>query len=387
MNMSFFESFLGKNYRVYFILFLCALIIGIKLGTLIPLLSLILESQGYSNTQIGINVIAQPIATILFVRVTPVIIHKYGLSRSIIIAQFVTVILYFTFPIFDGLTSWFIIRFLIGFAGALAWNAFDTWMLSMADDTNRGKIITVYNLVFVGGFALGPVMLSYTGIEGWLPFIVIASLSFCATIPLLTLNIETPQLPKHSALPVFLSIVAAPTIFGAAILVGLEDVMFVAFFPIFLIQNNLSQELALQYVTIAIVGGLIFQPLVGYLLDKYNNNRLILNVLIVLTFISPIIMSLNLHNFYICILFLIIWGGASSSIFICALTMLGERYSASELAGATAILVMVFECGSVLGPVVGGRAMDIFGPYGFIYTISSITFIFLIIAIYRSIWR
>ena len=188
-------------------------------------------------------------------------------------------------------------------------------------------------------------------------------------------------------MPVFLSIVAAPTIFGAAILVGLEDVMSVAFFPIFLIQNNLSQELALQYVTIAIVGGLIFQPLVGYLLDKYNNNRLILNVLIVFTFISPIIMSLNLNNFYICILFLIIWGGASSSIFICALTMLGERYSASELAGATAILVMVFECGSVLGPVVGGRAMDIFGPYGFIYTISSITFIFLTIAIYRSIWR
>ena len=64
-----------------------------------------------------------------------------------------------------------------------------------------------------------------------------------------------PEPPsKHSAMPVFLSIVAAPTIFGAAILVGLEDVMFVAFFPIFLIQNNLSQELALQYVTIAIVG-------------------------------------------------------------------------------------------------------------------------------------
>ena len=386
MNMSFFESFLGKNYRVYFILFLCALIIGIKLGTLIPLLSLILESQGYSNTQIGINVIAQPIATILFVRVTPVIIHKYGLSRSIIIAQFVTVILYFTFPIFDGLTSWFIIRFLIGFAGALAWNAFDTWMLSMADDTNRGKIITVYNLVFVGGFALGPVMLSYTGIEGWLPFIVIASLSFCATIPLLTLNIETPQLPKHSAMPVFLSIVAAPTIFGAAILVGLEDVMFVSFLPIFLTQNNFSQEEALQYITIAIVGGIIFQPLVGYLIDKYNK-RLILNVLVVFTFISPILMSLNLHNSYISILFLIIWGGASSSIFICALTMLGERYSASELAGATAILVMVFECGPVIGAVVVGIVMDLVGPYGFIYTISSFTFIFLIIAIYRSIWR
>jgi MFS family permease len=384
--MSFFESFLGKNYKTYFVLFLCALIIGIKLGTLIPLLSLILESQGYSNTQIGINVIAQPIATILFVRVTPKIIHKYGLSRSIIAAQFVTVILYFAFPIFSGLTAWFVIRFLIGFAGALAWNAFDTWMLSMADDTNRGKIITIYNLVFVAGFALGPVMLSYTGIEGWLPFIVIASLSFCATIPLMVLETNSPELPTHSSMPVLLTVIAAPTIFGAALLVGLEDIMFVAFFPIFLIQNNLTQELALQYVTIALVGGLMFQPFVGYLLDKYNK-RLILNVLVIITFISPIMMSINLSNFYTCILFLVLWGGASSSIFICALTMLGERYSASEIAGATAILVMVFECGSVVGPIVGGRAMDMLGPNGFIYTLSTLTFIFLIIAVYRSIGR
>jgi MFS family permease len=384
--MPFFESFLGKNYKTYFVLFLCALIIGIKLGTLIPLLSLILESQGYSNTQIGINVIAQPIATILFVRVTPLIIHKYGLSRSIIAAQFVTVILYFAFPIFSGLTAWFAIRFLIGFAGALAWNAFDTWMLSMADDTNRGKIITIYNLVFVAGFALGPVMLSYTGIEGWLPFIVIASLSFCATIPLMVLETNSPELPTHSSMPVLLTVIAAPTIFGAALLVGLEDIMFVAFFPIFLIQNNLTQELALQYVTIALVGGLMFQPFVGYLLDKYNK-RLILNVLVIITFISPIMMSINLSNFYTCILFLVLWGGASSSIFICALTMLGERYSASEIAGATAILVMVFECGSVVGPIVGGRAMDMLGPNGFIYTLSTLTFIFLIIAVYRSIGR
>jgi MFS family permease len=384
--MPFFESFLGKNYKTYFVLFLCALIIGIKLGTLIPLLSLILESQGYSNTQIGINVIAQPIATILFVRVTPKIIHKYGLSRSIIAAQFVTVILYFAFPIFSGLTAWFVIRFLIGFAGALAWNAFDTWMLSMADDTNRGKIITIYNLVFVAGFALGPVMLSYTGIEGWLPFIVIASLSFCATIPLMVLETNSPELPTHSSMPVLLTVIAAPTIFGAALLVGLEDIMFVAFFPIFLIQNNLTQELALQYVTIALVGGLMFQPFVGYLLDKYNK-RLILNVLVIITFISPIMMSINLSNFYTCILFLVLWGGASSSIFICALTMLGERYSASEIAGATAILVMVFECGSVVGPIVGGRAMDMLGPNGFIYTLSTLTFIFLIIAVYRSIGR
>ena len=380
------QSFLGNQYRTYLVLFLCALIIGIKLGTLIPLLSLILESRGYSNTEIGLNVVAQPLAVILFVRITPIIIHKIGLARSIVIAQIFTILLYFTFPIFESLTAWFIIRFLIGFAGALAWNAFDTWMLSMADDSNRGKIVTIYNTVFVIGFAIGPMVISLTGIEGWLPFVVIAALSFLAIIPLITIKIDDPKLPEKKSLPVFGAIIAAPTIFGAAILCGLDDVMFVSFFPIFMIKSNFSQDLALQFVTITLVGGVICQPIVGVLLDKVNK-RLLMNIAVLITFICPIIFALFINNFYIMAISCFMWGGAASGIFAISLTMLGERYSASQVAGATAILVMVFEVGSLTGPLIGGRVMDIVGPMGFIYTITSFTFIFLVISIYRTFRR
>lgn len=380
------QSFLGNQYRTYLVLFLCALIIGIKLGTLIPLLSLILESRGYSNTEIGLNVVAQPLAVILFVRITPIIIHKIGLARSIVIAQIFTILLYFTFPLFESLTAWFIIRFLIGFAGALAWNAFDTWMLSMADDSNRGKIVTIYNTVFVIGFAIGPMVISLTGIEGWLPFVVIAALSFLAIIPLITIKIDDPQLPEKKSLPVFAAIVAAPTIFGAAILCGLDDVMFVSFFPIFMIKSNFSQDLALQFVTITLVGGVFCQPIVGVLLDRMNK-RLLMNTAVLITFICPIIFAFFINNFYIMAISCFMWGGAASGIFAISLTMLGERYSASQVAGATAILVMVFEVGSLTGPLIGGRVMDIVGPMGFIYTITSFTFIFLVISIYRTFRR
>lgn len=380
------QSYLGNQYKTYLVLFLCALIIGIKLGTLIPLLSLILESRGYSNTEIGLNVVAQPLAVILFVRITPIIIHKIGLARSIVIAQIFTILLYFTFPIFESLTSWFIIRFLIGFAGALAWNAFDTWMLSMANDSNRGKIVTIYNTVFVIGFAIGPMVISLTGIEGWFPFVVISALSFLAIIPLITIKIDDPKLPEKKSLPVFAAIIAAPTIFGAAILCGLDDVMFVSFFPIFMIKSNFSQDLALQYVTITLVGGVICQPIIGVLLDKMNK-RLLMNTAVLITFICPIIFALFINNFYIMAISCFMWGGAASGIFAISLTMLGERYSASQVAGATAILVMVFEVGSLIGPLIGGRVMDIVGPMGFIYTITSFTFIFLVISIYRTFRR
>ena len=385
MNLTF-QKYLGNQYKTYIVLLLCALIIGIKLGTLVPLLALILESRGFNNTIINWNFISQPLAVLLFVRITPIIIHKIGLAKSIIIAQIVTIILYFTFPIFESLTAWFLIRFTIGFAGALAWNAFDTWMLSMTNDDNRGKIISLYNAFFMIGFALGPMILSFTGTEGWFPFIVISSLSFIAILPLILLDISDPELPEKKPLPVIATIFAAPTIFGAAVICGLDDAMFAMNIPLFMMENGFTKKMGLQFITIATVGGIVTQPLIGILLDKLEK-RLLMNTAVLIVFVSPILFALNLDSFLIMIISCLIWGGAVSSLFAISLTMLGERYNASQVAGATAILVMIFESGSALGPFIAGPAMDIFGSFGLIYTICTITFLFLIISIYRTIWR
>jgi predicted MFS family arabinose efflux permease len=162
--------------------------------------------------------------------------------------------------------------------------------------------------------------------------------------------------------------------------------MFVSFFPIFMVKSSFSQDIALQFVSITLVGGVVCQPIVGVLLDRLNK-RLMMNTAVSITFICPIIFAFFLDNFYIMALSCFMWGGAATGMFAISLVMLGERYSASQVAGATAILVMVFECGSLIGPLVGGRVMDAFGPMGFIYTITSFTFIFLMISIYRTIWR
>ena len=298
----------------------------------------------------------------------------------------IAIVLYFSFLFVEGLTAWFIIRFIIGFAGALAWNAFDTWMLTLADDSNRGKVVTTYNMVFAIGFAIGPAVIGLTGLEGSVPFITIALISFIVIIPMLTLEVEAPELSDHKPIPVLLAVIAAPTIFGAAILMGLEDVMFVSFFPIYLIKSGLSYETALNYVTISLAGGVLAQPLIGYLLDKYNK-RNILNTLVVIIFVSPIIMHFSLDNFIIVIICLVAWGASGAGLFATGLTMLGEHYKTSQVASATAVFVMVFEVGSVSGPLIGGKVMDIQGPSGFILTISVLTFLFLTVSLYRTIRR
>ena len=136
-------------------------------------------------------------------------------------------------------------------------------MLTLADDSNRGKVVTTYNMVFAIGFAIGPAVIGLTGLEGSIPFITIALISFIVIIPILTLKVEAPDLSDHKPIPVLLAVIAAPTIFGAAILMGLEDVMFVSFFPIYLIKSGFGYETALNYVTISLAGGVLAQPLIG----------------------------------------------------------------------------------------------------------------------------
>ena len=97
-----------------------------------------------------------------------------------------------------------------------------------------------------------------------------------------------------------------------------------------------------------------------------------MNVAVLITFICPIIFAFFLDNYYVMAVSCFMWGGAASGIFAISLTMLGERYNASQVAGATAILVMIFECGSLIGPLIGGRVMDIIGPMGFILSLIHI---------------
>ena len=48
----------------------------------------------------------------------------------------------------------------------------------------RGRIIGIYAAALSAGFGTGPLILSFTGIEGWPPFLANAAIAALATLPL-----------------------------------------------------------------------------------------------------------------------------------------------------------------------------------------------------------
>jgi predicted MFS family arabinose efflux permease len=56
---------------------------------------------------------------------------------------------------------------------------------------------------------------------------------------------------------------------------------------------------------------------------------------------------------------LFVWGGTLYAFYSQGVALLGEQFQAGNLAGANTLFVMVYCVGGVLGPSVGGYAMDV----------------------------
>ena len=78
-----------------------------------------------------------------------------------------------------------------------------------------------------------------------------------------------------------------------------------------------------------------------------------------------------------------VWGGAATGIYAVGLTILGDRFGAAELAAASAVFAMVFELGSVTGPAASGKALELWGPQGFVAVLVAVAAAFVIYAVFQ----
>ena len=74
------------------------------------------------------------------------------------------------YKVFDNLPAWFLIRLIQGMSISTLFVLSEAWIVGSAGDQNRGKIVAIYSSVLSASFAAGPLLVSFIGIEGWLPF-------------------------------------------------------------------------------------------------------------------------------------------------------------------------------------------------------------------------
>ena len=339
------------------------LIANLMYAVTLPLLSLTLSRAGYSETLIGLNTIAQPLAALAFAPFIPRLIARFGSALVMIAALLVFGGTFLILPLHVDLTLWFILRPLMGAAGCVLWVASESWINAMADEASRGRIIGIYGTAGALGWALGPVILLIAGTEGYFPYALTAGLAVLACLPMLFARGIEPDLSEGPRSRIWMFLLLAPVPLVANMSVAASHEAFDAFFAIYAEALGKTEEIAFTLMAIGGFAGMISQYPLGWLADRMNRNLLTL-ILVLASMSCPLFLTYCLEMTIPGLVIIVIWGIVSTGIYTMGTILLGERFRGAQLAGASAAFTAMYAMGILVGPPVAGTSMDIFGPEG-----------------------
>jgi MFS family permease len=364
--------------------YLSCFAVGLAVGGVIPLFSLILERRGVSETMIGANTAVGSLGIICIAPFVPWIVGRLGLATSVVLGIVLSAIALAAIAVTESLLAWFLLRPIYAGGLGIHWVVSETWMNSVASNRDRGRIMAIYVTTIAAGMAAGPAILGMTGTDGIVPFVVFGVATLAAALPLAIVARHAPRLRIGAHGTPWLLIKAAPTIFAAVLAVGLYGGACFVFLPIYGLRSGLVETDAVLLLTAFLAGNLLFQIPVGVLADRFNHRALLLACGGV-ALVAPFAVSSVMGTVVPLVAFMAIWGGAIFALYTIGITMVGERFQSGELAAANAAFIMTFEIANAAGPLAAGLALGLWAPHGIMAFLIVIAAVFVLVTVLRGI--
>ena len=135
--------------------------VGISLGGIIPWIALKQDMLGADGFTIGLIVAAQPLGIMLVAPLVSRIASSMGLGMAMVVFSVGTLPGVALLPLTDSNALWVLFRLVGGLASAVPWVLGETWINMATKPKWRARTMGIYGGTLAGGFALGPIMLTF----------------------------------------------------------------------------------------------------------------------------------------------------------------------------------------------------------------------------------
>ena len=266
-------------------------------------------------------------------------------------------LLMLAFPALPFLWLWFVLRLLLGAASEVLFVLSETWLNALSAEESRARAMAAYTTALSLGFALGPLILSLVGTDGFLPYAVGAALAAGAAVFVVSPRIEAPTFERPAAGNPLAAMRLAPIAMAATALNAAVETAGLSFLALYAMATGWTEAQATQLMSCMMVGAIVLQLPIGWLGDKIDRRRLIV-ALAALSAAGALAWPWALEaGPWIIFALLFFWGGAFVGIYTIMLTIVGSRFSGSALVGIYAGMGLVWGAGALIGPLLAGLAM------------------------------
>lgn len=360
----------------------CIGVAGIGFGLTFPLLGLAMERMRVPEYLMGVNAAMFAVATLTFAPLVPKLMRRIRTVHLLALSILVCILSLLSFKVFENIWIWFPLRYILGASLAVMFVVSEIWINQLAGHQVRGRVLALYGMSLAAGMAAGPVILLVTSPQGWQPFITGAVILGLAAVPPLLVHRLAPEV-DHSQLSGFWTMVKkAPTPLLATILFAAFEGGMFNFLPIYGVRTAFTEFTVPQILVALALGSMGCQLFIGWLADR-GDKRQLMTALAFLSGIGALALPWVIYHPLLLFPTLFIWGGVFEGLYTVALSDVGARFSGADLAVVSAAMATAFGLGELLGPIIVGLAMNIWGLPGLPVSLALMAAAYCVFALYR----
>ncbi len=302
-------------------------------------------------------------------RLAPEMIRRVGHVRVFAaLASFISAIL-ILYPAFAHPVAWALGRVVIGFCFSGVYVTAESWLNNSADNTNRGKTLSVYMIVQMFGIVCAQVLLVMGDAGGYALFIVASVLVSISFAPILLSISPTPAFETTKPMPLKTLIKTSPLgCFGMFLLGGVFSAQF-GMSAVYGMAAGLTIVQISMFVSSIYVGALLMQYPIGWFSD-YIDRRVVILIVAAVGGVMSLAGFLFDHYFGVLLVVAFVIGGTSNPLYSLLIAYTSDYLEADDMAAASGGLIFINGMGAIMGPLVTGWMMDVFGTQAFFMVIA-----------------
>ncbi|WP_147104179.1 MFS transporter [Tateyamaria sp. syn59] len=344
------------------------------------------EIEGFSTAEMSIIMSAYFLGFLGGSRLAPRMIQRVGHVRVFAaLASLISAVM-IMYPTFADPWAWTVGRVVIGFCFSAVYVTAESWLNDAADNSNRGKALSLYMIVQTTGIVVSQYLLLTADPSGFILFVIPSVLVSLAITPILLSISPVPAFATTKPMTLRELVGYSPLgCVGMFLLGGVFAAQF-GMAAVYGTAAGLSVAQISAFVSTFFIGAVLLQYPIGWISDRMDRRVLIL-IVAAIGGVGSVIGLILGGNFVMLLVSAFVVGGMSNPLYSLLLAHTNDFLEHDDMAAASGGLVFINGLGAVFGPLIVGALMESVGPSGF-YMFTGVLFAALVAyAAYRTTQR
>lgn len=342
--------------------------------------------EQFGTTETGLIMSGYYVGLIFGCRFVPRLVGQVGHIRTFgALASFASTSILVQ-AVFVEQIIWLAMRFVTGFCYAGIFIVAESWLNESATNGTRGKLLSVYMLVLLGGTSGGQLMLNISSPLGYDLFVLASLLISIAVVPILLSTARAPQFEQQEQIS-FLQLyrVSQLGVFGMFVN-GMCYGTIYGMGAVYATEIGMSVREVSLFMGVMILGGFLFQYPLGILSDMIGRKKVIVGCCIAGSLTSFYAMGFSGAGLTSFILVTVV-GGFTMPVYALCGVHTNDYLTSTQMVAASGTLVLLSAAGAAIGAPVTAFLMDYLGSQAFYLSLSLMMATIALFALYRSTQR